>query len=74
MFKLSARISSLLQQSDMAAFALHFTFTLKGLSPLTKMHQKISKQIFFYSYWQNQHTHRSAVLHLETVNWIYMIY
>ena len=56
MFKLSAGISSLLQQSHMAAFGLHFTSTLKGLNLSTKMHQKISKQIFFYPSWQNQYT------------------
>ena len=58
MFKLSAGISSLLQQSHMAAFGLHFTSTLKGLNLSTKMHHKISKQIFFYPYWENLHTHR----------------
>ena len=73
MFKLSAGISSLLQQSHMAAFGLHFTSTLKGLNLSTKMHQKISKQIFFYPSWQNQHTHRSTLLHLETVTCIFMI-
>ena len=73
MFKISAPISSLLQQSDMAAFGLHFTSTLKGLNLSTKMHQKISKQIFFYPSWQNQHTHRSTLLHLETVTCIFMI-
>ena len=72
MFKLSARMSSLVQQSHMAAFALHFTSTLKGLNLSTKMHQKISKQIFFYPSWQNQNTHRSTVLHLETVTSIFM--
>ena len=73
MFKLSPRISSFLQQSDMAAFALHLTSTLKGLSLSTKMHQKISKQIFFSPSWQNQNTHRSTVLHLETVTCVFMI-
>ena len=73
MIKFSAWISSLVQQSHMAAFGLHFTSTLKGLSLSTKMHVKISKQIFFYPYWQNQHTHRSIVSHLETVNSIFMI-
>ena len=47
MIKFSAPISSLLQQSDMAAFGLHFTSTLKGLNLSTKMHQKISKQFSF---------------------------
>ena len=73
MIKFSARISSLVQQSHMAAFGLHFTSTLKGLNLSTKMHQKISKQIFFYRSWQNQHTHRSTALHLETVTSIFTI-
>ena len=73
MIKFSAPISSLLQQADMAAFGLHFTSTLEGLNLSTKMHQKISKQIFFYPSWQNQHTHRSTLLHLETVTCIFMI-
>ena len=57
----------------MAAFRLHFTYTLKQLNLSTKMHQKKSKQTFFYPYWQKQHTHRSTVLHLETVTCIFMI-
>ena len=73
MFKLSARISSLLQHSHIAAFGLDFTSTLKGLNLSTNLHQKSSKQIFFYPYWHNEHTHRSIVLHLETVNWIFII-
>ena len=73
MIKFSARISSLVRQSHMAAFGLHFTSTLKGLNLSTKMHQKISKQIFFYPCWQNQHTHRPTVLQLETVTSIFMI-
>ena len=73
MFKLSAQISSLVQQSYMAAFALHFTSPLKGLNLPTKMHQKISKQIFFYPCWQNQHTHRPTFLQLETVTSIFII-
>ena len=73
MFKFSARISSLLQQSHMAAFGLHFSSTLKGLNLSTKMPQKTSKQILFYCSWQNQHIHRSTVLHLETVTSIFMI-
>ena len=73
MIKFSARISSLVQQSQIAAFGLHFTSTLKGLSLSTKMHQKISKQIFFSPSWQNQNTHRPTVLHLETVTCVFMI-
>ena len=73
MIKLSAPISSLLQQSPMAAFGLPFTSTLKGLNLSTKMHQKITKHIFFYPSWQNQHTDRSIVLHLENVTCIFMI-
>ena len=73
MIKFSARISSLVQQSQIAAFRLHFTSTLKGLSLSTKMHQKISKQIFFSPSWQNQNTHRPTVLHLETVTCVFMI-
>ena len=73
MFKLSARISSLLQQSDIAAFSLHFTSPPKGLNLSTKKHQKISKKTFFHPYWENQHTHRSIVFHLGTVNCILMI-
>ena len=73
MFKLSAWISSLLQQSHMQAFGLPFTSTLKGLNLSTKMRQKISKQIFFYPYWQNRNTHRSTVLYLETVTCIFII-
>ena len=73
MFQLSAGISSLLQQSHMAALGLHLTSTLKQLNLSIKMHQKISKQIFFYPSWENQHTHRSTVLHLETVTCIFMI-
>ena len=73
MIKFSAPISSLLQQSDMAGLGLHFTSTLKGLNLSTKMHQKISKQILFYCSWQNQHIHRSTVLHLETFTCIFMI-
>ena len=61
MINFSAQISSLLKQSPMAAFGLHFTSTLKGLNLSTKMPQKISKQIYFYPHWQNQHTHRSTV-------------
>ena len=61
MIKFSARISSLVQQSQIAAFGLHLTSTLKGLNLSTKMPQKISKQIYFYPHWQNQHTHRSTV-------------
>ena len=73
MFKISGLISSLLQQSDVAAFGFYFNSTLEGLTLLTKMHQKISLQIFFYPSWQNQHTHRSTLLHLETVTCIFMI-
>ena len=72
MIEFSAWISSLVQ-SHMAPFGLHFTSTHKGLNPSTKMHQKISKQIFFYLSWQNQNTHRSTVLHLDTVTCIFMI-
>ena len=72
MFKISAPISSLLQQSDVPAFGLYFNSTLKGLNLSTKMYQKIGKQIFFYPSWQNQHTHRSTLLHLETVASIFM--
>ena len=61
MIKFSARISSLVQKSQIAAFGLHLTSTLKGLNLSTKMPQKISKQIYFYPHWQNQHTHRSTV-------------
>ena len=74
MIKFSGSISSLVQQSYLAAFGLHFTPTLRGLNLSTKMHQKISKQIFFYLYWQNQYTHSSIVFHLETVNCIFMIF
>ena len=74
MVKFSGWISSLAQQSNIAAFGLHFTSTLKGLNLSTKMHHKISKQIFFYPYWQNQYTHSSIVFHLETVNCIFMIF
>ena len=73
MFKFSKRIPSLLQQSHMPAFGLHFTSTLKGLTLSTKMHHKISKRILFYCSWQNQHIHRSTVLHLQTVTCIFLI-
>ena len=56
MFKLTARISLLLQQAHMAAFGLYFTSTLKGLNFSTKMPQKISNQIFFYTSSQIQHS------------------
>ena len=73
MFKLSAGISSLLQQSHMAEFGLHLTFTLKQLNLSTKMPQKIGKQILFYPSWENQHIHSSTVLHLQTVTCIFLI-
>ena len=73
MIKLSTRISSLLQQLDMAAFGLHFTSSLKVPNLSTKMPQKISKQIFFYPSLQNQHTHRPTVLQLENVTCIFII-
>ena len=56
MFKLTARISLLLQQAHMATFGLYFTSTLKGLNFSTKMPQKISNQIFFYTSSQIQHS------------------
>ena len=73
MIKLSTRISSLLQQLDMAAFGLHFPSTLKGPNPSSKMHQKICKQIFFYLSWENLDTHRPTVLHFETLTSIFII-
>ena len=73
MIKFSVRISSFLKQSHMAAVGLQFTSTEKGLNLSTKMHQKISKEIFFYPSWQNQHTHRPTVLHLETVTCTFII-
>ena len=73
MFKFSALISSLLQQSDITAFGLHFTSTNKVLNLSSKIPHKISQQILFYPSWQNQDTHRSTVLHLVTVSSILMI-
>ena len=73
MFKYSALISLLLQQSDITAFGLHFTSTPKVLNLSSKVPQKISLQIFFYPSWQNKHTHRSTVLHLVTVSSILII-
>ena len=73
MFKFSALISSLLQQSDITAFGLNFTSIPKVLNLSSKIPQKISQQILFYPSWQNQHTNRSKVLHLVTVSSILMI-
>ena len=62
MFKYSALISLLLQQSDITTFGLHFTSTPKVLNLSSKIPQKISLVSFFYPSWQNQHTHSSTVL------------
>ena len=60
-FKLSALISSLVQQLYMAVFGLYLTNIPKVLNISTKMPWKINQQIFFYTCWWNQHTNQGLL-------------
>ena len=60
-FKLSALISSLVQQLHMAVFGLYLTNIPKVLNFSTKMPWKINQQIFFYTCWWNQHTNQGLL-------------